>query len=87
MTSTATIPQLGFVHEDSGQSFVLDVADLFRDTVTVPCAFRAVKAVKANPRLDFDRLVRRTTGETLRRESVISAMIDRIKTLFEETSE
>jgi CRISP-associated protein Cas1 len=36
VTATATIPQLGFIHEDSGQSFVLDVADLYRDTVTVP---------------------------------------------------
>jgi CRISPR-associated protein Cas1 len=87
VTSTATIPQLGFVHEDSGQSFVLDVADLFRDTITVPCAFRAVKAVQANPRLELERVVRRTTGETLRRESVISTMIDRIKTLFEEAPE
>ena len=32
MAATATIPQLGFIHEDSGQSFVLDIADLFRDT-------------------------------------------------------
>lgn len=85
VTATATIPQLGFVHEDSGQSFVLDVADLFRDTVTVPCAFRAVKAIQANPRLELERTVRRTTGEALRRESVIAGMIDRIKTLFEET--
>src|SRR5208283_4008072 len=43
VAATATIPQLGFIHEDSGQSFVLDVADLHRDTVTVPTAFRAVK--------------------------------------------
>src|SRR5829696_68086 len=26
VAATAAIPQLGFVHEDSGQSFVLDVA-------------------------------------------------------------
>lgn len=84
VTATATIPQLGFVHEDSGQSFVLDVADLFRDTLTVACAFRAVKAVQANPRLELERTVRRTTGEALRREGVIPAMIDRIKKLFEE---
>jgi CRISPR-associated protein Cas1 len=36
VAATATISQLGFIHEDSGQSFVLDVADLVRDTVTVP---------------------------------------------------
>jgi len=29
--ATATIPQPGFIHGDPGQSFVLDVADLYRD--------------------------------------------------------
>merc|ERR1711969_292679 len=28
--ATSTIPQLGFIHEDPGQSFVLDIADLYR---------------------------------------------------------
>ena len=29
VSATATLPQLGFIHEDPGQSFVLDIADLF----------------------------------------------------------
>ena len=33
------IPQLGFVHEDLGQSFVLDVADLYRHDVVLHIAF------------------------------------------------
>lgn len=82
VTATATIPQLGFIHEDSGQSFVLDIADLFRDDITVPSAFRAVAAQKKAPHETIERLTRRITGETLRRESVIAAMIDRIKALF-----
>jgi CRISPR-associated endonuclease Cas1 subtype I-E len=49
VTATATIPQLGFIHEDSGQSFVLDIADLYRDTVTVPEAFRAVSIHTKRP--------------------------------------
>lgn len=84
VTATATIPQIGFVHEDSGQSFVLDIADLFRDTVTIPCAFRAVAAQARTPHLSIERVARRLTGETLRRQSVIAAMIDRIKALFED---
>jgi CRISPR-associated protein Cas1 len=82
VTATATIPQLGFIHEDSGQSFVLDIADLFRDEVTIPCAFRAVAATMKAPSDSVERLTRRMTGETLRRRSVIAAMIDRIKALF-----
>jgi len=41
------IPQLGFVHEDSGQSFVLDIADLYRHDVLLDIAFGAVKEARA----------------------------------------
>jgi CRISPR-associated protein Cas1 len=84
VAATATIPQLGFIHEDSGQSFILDVADLFRDDVTVPTAFRAAKAARAKPDIGVERLARRMAGEALRKGNVIASMIDRIKTLFED---
>ena len=87
VTATATIPQLGFIHEDSGQSFVLDIADLFRDTITIPAAFKAAAAAKASPETSIERLTRRTTGEILRRQGVISSMIDRIKELFAAEAE
>src|SRR4051794_1862020 len=80
VAATATIPQLGFVHEDSGQSFILDIADLFRDTLTIPCAFKAAAAAAKRPGDGIERLTRRIVGERLRRDAVIPAMIDRIKT-------
>ena len=82
--AVGAIPQLGFIHEHSGEAFVLDIADLFRDTVLLPAALRAAKAVIDNPRLDIERHTRRTTGEMLRTEQVIPKMIDTIKTLFED---
>ncbi|WP_417723399.1 type I-E CRISPR-associated endonuclease Cas1e [Salipiger sp.] len=81
--ATATIPQLGFIHEDPGQSFVLDIADLWRDRVTVPCAFRAAKAAKERPDENVERLTRRMTGEALAKDGIIPAMIERIKALIE----
>src|SRR6266496_5647489 len=45
----------GFILEDSGQSFVLDVADLVRDTVTIPCAFKAA-AIAEDAMTDYDKL-------------------------------
>lgn len=86
VTATATIPQLGFIHEDSGQSFVLDVADLFRDTVTVPCAFRAVGIARQRPGEPLERITRKLTGAAMRKEGVIPSMIDAIKDLFAEPS-
>lgn len=86
VAATSTIPQLGFIHEDSGQSFVLDVADLFRDTVTVPCAFKAAIVVQRRPGDNIERVTRRTVAERLRRDGVIPAMIARIKDLFQPAS-
>ena len=83
VAATATIPQLGFIHEDPGQSFVLDIADLYRDSVTIPCAFRAAKDVSERD-LDIERVTRRLTGHTLAREQVIPTMIERVKALFEQ---
>jgi CRISPR-associated protein Cas1 len=82
VAATATIPQLGFVHEEAGQSFVLDIADLYRDSVTVPCAFRAVALIQKRPAESIERVTRRIVGERLRRDQVIAGMIDRIKALF-----
>lgn len=76
--SLAALPPLGFIHEDSGQSFVLDIADLFRDTVTLQIAFTAAK--RSEQASDsIDRLVRREAATVFRKQQVIAAMIDRIK--------
>lgn len=86
VTAVGAIPQLGFIHEHSGEAFVLDIADLFRDTVLLPAAFKSAKLVIDNPTLDIERLTRRTTGRLLHKRQVIPKMIDRIKTLFQEAS-
>ena len=78
---TGTIPQLGFIHEDSGRAFALDIADLFRDSVTLPAAFEAAKS--AHPGETLERAVRRHTGAVFKRDRVVEKMIDRIKELFD----
>lgn len=82
VAATATIPQLGFIHEDSSMSFCLDIADLFREQVALPAAFRAVKEKEQRPMEPLERLARRQAGRSLHDGKVISAMIDRIKSLF-----
>lgn len=80
--ATGAIPQLGFIHEHSGDAFALDIADLHRDSVLLPAAFKSAAAVIKNPSLNIERHTRRTTGETLRKERVIPKMIDHIKQIF-----
>ena len=84
--SVGAIPQLGFIHEHSGDAFALDIADLFRDSILLPAAFKSARSVIENPKLDIERHTRRTTGEMLRSEQVIPKMIDRIKILFQDVS-
>lgn len=81
VTATAAIPQLGFVHEDSGQSFVLDIADLYRHDVTLEIAFGAAKEATTVD-APIDRLVRRRAARLFRQHAVIPSMIDRIKSLL-----
>ena len=79
------IPQLGFIHEDSGMSFSLDVADLYRDEVTLPAAFGALKKRREqSPQPELEGAVRRHTGNILRRGQVVTKMIDRIKELLDD---
>ncbi len=82
VAATATIPQLGFIHEASAQAFVLDIADLFRVNVTLTVAFRAVKRHERQGWEDIERTTRRLTGRTLREQEVIPQMIDNIKELL-----
>lgn len=81
VTATGTVPQLGFIHEDSGQSFVLDIADLRRHDVVLDIAFGAAQEASSG-RDSVDRIVRRRATMIFRRKSVIPGMIDAIKTVL-----
>jgi CRISP-associated protein Cas1 len=83
VAATATIPQLGFVHEDSAGAFVLDVADLVRTSVTVPVAFAAARAVMDDPARGLEREVRRRAADAFRKEKLVDGLIEKIKALFE----
>ena len=81
VASLAAIPQLGFIHEDSGQAFVLDIADLYRHDVTLEIAFGAIQE-SLSSKEPFERLVRRRAAKLLRQRGVIPSMIDKIKVLL-----
>lgn len=81
VSATGTIPQLGFVHEDSGQSFVLDIADLRRHDIVLDIAFGAAKEAEERD-ISVDRLVRTRAATVFRKQNVIPAMIDSIKSVL-----
>jgi CRISPR-associated protein Cas1 len=81
VAAVGAIPQLGFVHEDSGQAFPLDIADLYRHDVVLDIAFGAVKEAGKGGE-SIERATRRRAAILMRRKSVIPNMIDRIKLLL-----
>ena len=85
-TSVGAIPQLGFIHEDAGIALPLDIADLYRTSVTIPIAFRAASEEQSKPGDSIDRHVRYLMGKALHQEQVIPDMIAKLKELFEDDS-
>jgi CRISP-associated protein Cas1 len=87
MVATAVagaIPQIGFIHEASGISFCLDIADLYRDSVTLPVAFGAVREFERQqpPVMTLEAVTRKLAGRTFRKQHLVATMIDKIKELF-----
>jgi CRISPR-associated protein Cas1 len=80
---TGAIPQLGFIHEESGIAFALDIADLFREDTLLPVAFGAARETTTSPRQPLERTVRHLATKTFRRQKVVPRMIDRIKELLD----
>lgn len=81
------VPQLGFIHEDSGRSLVLDLADLHRDTATIPIAFMATREALNGAGPSIDAVVRRVSNRMFREKSLIPAMIDDLKDLFADADD
>jgi len=87
VAATSTIPQLGFIHEDSSRAFALDIADLFREEIAIDTAFAAAKRYMDDPSIRLENRVRRMVGSAMRKKRVVPSMIDRIKELLEPISD
>ncbi|HSR53673.1 MAG TPA: type I-E CRISPR-associated endonuclease Cas1e [Acidobacteriota bacterium] len=84
VAAAGAIPQLGFIHEDPGASFALDISDLFRDRILLPVAFGSARHIRKTKQGPVERVVRKRAGEIFRQEQVVTQMIDRIKDLLDD---
>lgn len=80
--AVGALPPLGFIHEDSSNAFVLDIADLYRVDVTLTLAFGAVQEFQKGKVSSLEREVRKRAAKLFRQEKLIPKMIDRIKELL-----
>ena len=78
-------PAIGFLHTGKPQSFVYDIADLFKFETVVPVAFRVAAAVQSNRPLDGRPVsepvgeVRRRCRDAFRRSQILSRLIPSIE--------
>ncbi|MFW6082839.1 MAG: type I-E CRISPR-associated endonuclease Cas1e [Chloroflexota bacterium] len=82
VAAVGALPPLGFIHEDSSNAFTLDIADLWRDEVTLPLAFATVAQSRTGQHVPLEREVRYQASIWFRRTKLIASMIDRIKELL-----
>ncbi|RMG37858.1 MAG: type I-E CRISPR-associated endonuclease Cas1 [Methanobacteriota archaeon] len=83
VAATGTLPPLGFIHEDSSLAFVLDIADLYRENITIHIAFEAASKKMANLELDIERYIRLELGKRFKSDETIAKMIDDIKKILQ----
>lgn len=78
-------PAIGFLHTGKPQSFVYDIADIFKFETVVPVAFRVAGAVQAGRPLDGRPVsepvgeVRRRCRDVFRRSQILTRLIPTIE--------
>lgn len=82
VAAIGALPPLGFIHEDSSNAFTLDIADLYRDEVTIPLAFQAARKALDNATVNLERTLRYDAAGEFRKRQLVPKMIDRIKELL-----
>ncbi len=71
-------PAVGFIHTGKPQSFVYDIADLFKFDTVVPVAFRIAGGVPSNP----EREVRLACRDTFRQSRILDRIIPTIEEIL-----
>jgi CRISPR-associated protein Cas1 len=82
VAAVGALPPLGFIHEESSNAFILDIADLFRVEITLPLAFSTAKRAIEDRGMVLEREIRKEAAHLFHKHQIIPAMIDRIKGLL-----
>jgi len=65
-------PALGFIHQGDMRSFVLDIADMYRESFTIPTAFDALVKCGSSP---IESTVRRACRDAFRDQNMIGKIV------------
>lgn len=75
-------PGLGFVHVGHENSFVYDIADLYKAEIVIPLAFE----VAAENPPDIPAVMRRRTRDAITKANLLERMVKDVRTLLHEKS-
>ena len=78
-------PGLGFVHTGHDRSFVYDIADLYKATISIPVAFRVIAELDATGRTeieDIGAITRRAMRDEFKQLRLGEQIADDLKTLL-----
>lgn len=76
------LPQLGFVHVGRNESFIYDIADLYKSEITIPLSFDLVKSYDCTK--GFDKHCRIGMRNEVRTTNFLSKIVKDLNYLFEE---
>jgi len=74
-------PSIGFIHTGSMRSFVYDVADLYKEKITIPTAFEVISENDYN---DLELKIQTTIRKYIKKEKLLSNIPKNISFLFDE---
>ena len=77
-------PGLGFVHVGHENSFVYDIADLYKADITIPLAFEVASAI---PKEEIPSVMRRKTRDKMVKMNILKQMVHDIKSLLAKEGE
>lgn len=77
-------PGLGFVHDGHENSFVYDIADLYKADITIPLAFEVAATISKE---EIPSVMRRKTRDKMVKMNILKQMVHDIKSLFAKEGE
>ena len=76
-------PGLGIIHTGMAKSFVLDVADLYKEKISIPIAFQTISQGDGN----FEHRIRCSMRDEFRKRKFLDAVVQDINSVLDEAPE
>lgn len=74
-------PDLGFIHTGNAESFVFDVADIYKERISIPCAFECAKFGKDH----LNERIRKEIHKYIKDTKFLKTFANDMKAVFKET--